>query len=82
MRTIRRYSNRKLYDTQTSHYVTLAQIAAIIRAGDDIQVVAKDTGKDITAATMAQILFEETKQGQALPVPGLRKIIVSGLPVE
>ena len=37
MRTIRRYSNRKLPDTQTSHYVTLAQIAAIIRAGDDIQ---------------------------------------------
>jgi polyhydroxyalkanoate synthesis repressor PhaR len=82
MRTIRRYSNRKLYDTQTSHYVTLAQIAAIIRTGDDIQVVAKDTGKDLTAATMAQILFEETKQGQALPVPGLRKIIVSGLPVD
>ena len=82
MRTIRRYSNRKLYDTQASHYVTLAQIAAIIRAGDDIQVVAKDTGKDITAATMAQILFEEAKQGQALPVPGLRKIIVSGMPVE
>jgi len=82
MRTIRRYSNRKLYDTQASHYVTLAQIAAMIRAGDDIQVVAKDTGKDLTAATMAQILFEETKQGQALPVPGLRKIIVSGLPVD
>ena len=82
MRTIRRYSNRKLYDTQASHYVTLAQIAAMIRAGDDIQVVAKATDKDLTAATMAQILFEETKQGQALPVPGLRKIIVSGLPVD
>ena len=82
MRTIRRYSNRKLYDTQTSRYVTLAQIAAIIRTGDDIQVVDKDTGKDLTAATMAQIIFEETKEGQALPVPGLRKIIVSGLPVE
>jgi polyhydroxyalkanoate synthesis repressor PhaR len=82
MRTIRRYSNRKLYDTQASHYVTLAQIAAMIRAGDDIQVVAKATGKDLTAATMAQIIFEETKQGQARPIPGLRKIIVSGLPVE
>jgi polyhydroxyalkanoate synthesis repressor PhaR len=81
MRTIRRYSNRKLYDTQKSHYVTLAQIAAIIRAGDDIQVLHKSTGEDLTAATMAQIIFEETKQGQTLPVPELRKIIVSGLPV-
>jgi len=82
MRIIRRYSNRKLYDTQTSHYVTLAQIATIIRAGDEIQVLDKDTGKDLTAATMAQILFEETKNGQALAAEGLRKIIVSGLPVE
>jgi polyhydroxyalkanoate synthesis repressor PhaR len=82
MRTIRRYSNRKLYDTQTSRYVTLAQIAAIIRTGDDIQVVDKNTGKDLTTATMAQIIFEETKEGQSLPVTGLRKIIVSGLPVE
>ena len=81
MRTIRRYANRKLYDTQESHYVTLAQIATIIRAGDDIQVLHKSTGKDLTAATMAQIIFEETKQGQTLPVPELRKIIVSGLPV-
>jgi polyhydroxyalkanoate synthesis repressor PhaR len=81
MRTIRRYSNRKLYDTQESHYVTLAQIATIIRAGEEIQVTNKDSGKDLTAATMAQIIFEEIKQGQALPIPGLRKIIVSGLPV-
>ena len=81
MRTIRRYSNRKLYDTHESHYVTLAQIAAIIRAGEEIRVTSKDTGKDLTAATMAQIIFEETKEGKPLPVPALRKIIVSGLPV-
>ena len=81
MRMIRRYSNRKLYDTQDSHYVALAQIAALIRGGEEIRVINKETGKDITAATMAQILFEETKTGQPLPVAGLRKIIVSGLPV-
>jgi polyhydroxyalkanoate synthesis repressor PhaR len=81
MRTIRRYSNRKLYDTQESHYVTLTQIATIIRSGEEIRVTSKDTGKDLTAATMAQIIFEETKNGPGLPVPGLRKIIVSGLPV-
>jgi polyhydroxyalkanoate synthesis repressor PhaR len=82
MRMIRRYSNRKLYDTQDSHYVTLAQIAKIIRAGEEIRVTNKNTGKDLTAATMAQIIFEETKNGQPLAVEGLRKIIVSGLPVE
>ena len=82
MRMIRRYSNRKLYDTQDSHYVTLAQIAALIRAGEEIRVTNKPTGKDLTAATMAQILFEETKNGKPWPVAGLRKIIVSGLPVE
>lgn len=81
MRMFRHYSNRKLYDTQESQYVTLAQIAAIIRAGDDIQVIDKATGKDITAATMTQIIFEETKRGSELPSEGLRKIIVSGLPV-
>ena len=82
MRTIRRYSNRKLYDTQDSHYVTLAQVAAIIRSGDEIQVLDKNSGKVLTGATMAQIIFEETKNGQALAVEGLRKIIVSGLPAE
>ena len=78
MRIIRRYSNRKLYDTQDSHYVTLAQVAAIIRAGDEIQVVAKVTGRDLTAATLAQIIFEEEKQRPKLPVAALRKIIQTG----
>ena len=82
MRNLRHYSNRKLYDTQDSHYVTLAQVAAIIRGGEEIRVLDNDTGKDLTAATMAQIIFEETKEGKLLPIPGLRKIIVSGLPVE
>lgn len=78
MRTIRRYSNRKLYDIKESHYVTLARVAAIIREGDDIQVLEKETGRDITAATMALIIFEEEKQRPTLPVAGLRKIIQTG----
>ena len=82
MRTIRRYSNRKLYDTQDSHYVTLTDLAKLIRDGEEILVTSKDTGRDLTAATMAQIIFEETKNGRALPVTGLRKIIVSGLPID
>jgi polyhydroxyalkanoate synthesis repressor PhaR len=80
-RIIKRYMNRKLYDTQDGHYVTLAQLAALIRAGDEIQVLEHATGKDLSAATMAQIIFEETKKGKPLPVPGLRELIVSGLPV-
>ena len=82
MRTIRRYANRKLYDTRESHYVNLQQIADLIRSGEEIRITSKSTGMDLTAATMAQIIFEETKSGQPLPASGLRKIIVSGLPVE
>jgi polyhydroxyalkanoate synthesis repressor PhaR len=78
MRVIRRYSNRKLYDTQESHYVTLAQVAAIIRAGDEVQVLDKDTGRDLTSATMALIIFEEEKRGSNLGLAGLRKIIQTG----
>jgi len=79
MRTIRRYSNRKLYDTVDSHYVTLQQIAALIRQGEEIQVVAHGTGGDITASTMAQIIFEEEKRTPRLPAQALREIIVNGL---
>ena len=78
-RTIKRYSNRKLYDTHDSHYVTLQQIAALIRNGDEILVIDKTTQQDLTAATMAQIIFEEEKRGPRLPAEGLRKIIRSGL---
>jgi polyhydroxyalkanoate synthesis repressor PhaR len=67
-----------LYDTKESHYVTLAQIATIIRAGEDIQVLDKDSGRDLTAATMALILFEEEKRGPRLGIAGLRKIIQTG----
>jgi len=78
-RTIKRYSNRKLYDTHDSHYVTLQQIAGLIRNGDEIRVIDKTTQQDLTAATMAQIIFEEEKRGPRLPADGLRRIIRSGL---
>lgn len=82
MRMIRRYGNRKLYDTSESHYVTLTDLAKIIRNGEDIQVIAKNDGKDLTAATMAQIIFEETKSGGQGSVEAFRRIITSGLPVD
>ncbi len=79
MRTIRRYSNRKLYDTADSHYVTLQGLAALIRQGEEVQVVVHSTGADITASTMAQVIFEEEKRTPRLPAQALRDIIVNGL---
>ena len=79
-RIIKRYSNRKLYDTEDSHYVTLGKVAELIRAGDELRVIENGTQRDITAATMAQIVFEEEKSGTRLPVEALRRIIRSGLP--
>lgn len=70
------------YATGERRYATLAQIASFICTGGDVQVLDKDTDQYLTAATIAQILFEETKQEQPLPSPGLRRIIVSGVPVE
>jgi polyhydroxyalkanoate synthesis repressor PhaR len=80
-RIIRRYSNRKLYDTAESHYVTLGKVAELIRAGEDLRVIVRDTQQDITATTMAQIIFEEEKDVPRLPIEGLRRVIRSGLPM-
>lgn len=78
-RSIKRYPNRKLYDTHDSRYVTLDQIAKMIRAGDEIRVVDNVSQQDLTTATLAQIIFEEEKRSPRLPVGGLRKIIQTGL---
>ena len=79
-RIIKRYANRKLYDTEHSRYVTLDQISEMIRAGDDVKIVDNKTKEDLTTVTLAQIIFEEEKRGPRLPVEGLRRIIRSGLP--
>jgi polyhydroxyalkanoate synthesis repressor PhaR len=78
MRIIRRYSNRKLYDTNESRYVTLTQVAALVRAGEEIKVIAKDTNSHLTSATLALIIFEEEKRASRLPIEGLRRIIQTG----
>src|SRR5438477_8803921 len=79
-RTVKRYANRKLYDTGHSRYVTLDHIAAMVRAGDDVKVVDNTTRADLTTATLAQIIFEEEKKAPRLSVAGLRKIIQGGMP--
>jgi polyhydroxyalkanoate synthesis repressor PhaR len=77
-RTIKRYANRKLYDTRESRYVTLEHIAAMVRAGDDVRVVDNTTQSDLTTATLAQIIFEEEKATPRLSLAGLREIIQQG----
>lgn len=78
-RIIKRYANRKLYDTKSSQYVTLDQIAQMIRAGEEVRVLDNSTKDDLTSVTLAQIIFEEEKRGPRLPAEGLRRIIRSGL---
>ncbi len=79
MRTIKRYANRKLYDTQESRYVTLEQIALMIRQGEDVKVVDNNSKEDLTSVTLAQIIFEEEKKQRSfLPLSTLRNIIQSG----
>ena len=76
---IKRYQNRKLYDTQQSCYVTLDDIAKMIRGDEDVMVIDNKTKNDITAATLTQIIFEaEKKAAQFAPLFTLREIIQNG----
>ncbi|HEY6875827.1 MAG TPA: polyhydroxyalkanoate synthesis regulator DNA-binding domain-containing protein [Candidatus Dormibacteraeota bacterium] len=60
---IKKYANRKLYDTRTSKYVTLDGIADLVREGHDIRVVDRDTGHDITQVVLSQIVLTEERRG-------------------
>jgi polyhydroxyalkanoate synthesis repressor PhaR len=76
MPIIKRYNNRKLYDTHAKRYVTLFDLAAMIRQGDDITVLDHQSGEDITSQIQAQIIFEQERQaGSGLPNTVLTNII-------
>jgi polyhydroxyalkanoate synthesis repressor PhaR len=76
---IKRYSNRKLYDTQESRYVTLEEIEEMIRAGREIAVVDAASGEDLTSVTLAQIILEnERNHRAALPTAFLHQLIKHG----
>src|SRR5437899_12166027 len=60
---IKKYANRKLYDTRTSRYVTLDGIAQLVRDGHDIRVVDRDSGQDLTQVILSQIVLTEEKRG-------------------
>jgi len=65
MKTIKRYPNRKLYDTEFSRYITLEEIANHLRGGGEVKVVDSRTGQDITSVTLAQVLLGEEKKSRA-----------------
>jgi polyhydroxyalkanoate synthesis repressor PhaR len=75
--TIKKYANRRLYNTGTSTYVTLEDLAAMVKGGEDFVVYDAKTGEDITRPVLAQIIFEqENKEGQnLLPINFLRQLI-------
>jgi polyhydroxyalkanoate synthesis repressor PhaR len=62
MITIKRYPNRKLYDTDAKQYITLDGIAELIRSGDEIQVIDHATGEDLTSLTLTQIILEQERK--------------------
>lgn len=75
-RVVKRYSNRKLYDTRESRYVTLLQIAEMVRAGEEVQIIDNATKDDLTEVTLAQIIYEEQKQhSRSVPLQTLRDLI-------
>lgn len=75
--TIKKYANRRLYNTATSSYVTLEDLAGMVKAGDDFTVVDAKSGTEITRSVLTQIIFEEENKGgqTMLPVSFLRQLI-------
>jgi polyhydroxyalkanoate synthesis repressor PhaR len=75
---IKKYANRRLYDTGESRYVTLEELAEKIRLGADCRVVDAATGEDLTQSTLAQIILESRGASKLLPVPLLTQLIRMG----
>jgi polyhydroxyalkanoate synthesis repressor PhaR len=73
---IKRYQNRKLYDTHESSYVTLDEIAKMIKGGEDLRVIDNKTKNDITAATLTQLLYESERKAKTQPSVELLKEII------
>jgi polyhydroxyalkanoate synthesis repressor PhaR len=69
---IKKYANRKLYDTQNSRYITLEGISKLVRDGHDIQVVERDTGRDLTSLILSQIVMGEEKRVDSNGVENLQ----------
>jgi len=77
-RVIKKYANRRLYDTADSRYITLEELAERVRAGAEVRVVDAASGEDLTQATLAQIIFESRGAARLLPVSLLARMIRLG----
>ncbi len=76
--TIKKYENRRLYDTSASRYINLDEIAALVRNGNNVKVLDAKTGEDLTRVTLTQIIVEEAKgQPTGLPLELLRQLILA-----
>ena len=75
---VRKYENRRLYDTSSSRYVNLPEIAQMIREGAEVQVVDAKSGEDITRVILTQIVHEDARKKKGeLPLPFLRELVVA-----
>jgi polyhydroxyalkanoate synthesis repressor PhaR len=78
-RLVKRYSNRKLYDTSESRYVTLDEIARWVKGGEEVKILENESGEDLTAVTFAQIILEEErKKSGLLSLRVMRELIQHG----
>ena len=75
---VRKYGNRRLYNTSTSRYINLEELANLVRNGNDVQVLDAKTGEDLTRVTLTQIIVEDAKgDNSGLPLELLRQLIVA-----
>ena len=77
-KVIKRYTNRKLYDTVESRYVTLEEIAEMVKGGAEVRIVDNRTKEDLTSVTLAQIIFEEEKKTSKMSLRTLKDLIRHG----
>jgi polyhydroxyalkanoate synthesis repressor PhaR len=78
VRQIKKYANRKFYDTEKKRYVSLSGIASLVRAGEDVQVLDNQSGDDITGLVLSQILREQERKGGLLPRALLTALVRRG----
>ena len=72
---IKKYGNRRLYDTSTSRYINLEELSDLVRNGNEVKVVDAKTGEDLTRLTLMQIIVEDAKEERApLPLELLRQL--------
>lgn len=77
-RQIKRYGSRKLYDSVGSRYVSMQELAAMIRRGEEVEVVDNDTGEDVTVQVLTQVISEQGRRGSSFPSGLLHDLIRAG----